>query len=82
MAWRSGLCLFFSLAGWVLHRQWHDASTAAYMLAFLFGGWDLTRQAWADLRHLQFDTHFLMLLVVPGSVAVGAWGEEIGRAHV
>ena len=75
MASRSVLCLGFSLAGWAMHGRWHDASTAAYMLAFLLGGWDLTRQAWADLRHLQFDTHFLMLLVVPGSVAVGAWGE-------
>ncbi len=75
MAVRSVMCLLFSLGGWALHGRWHEASTAAYMLAFLFGGWDLTRQVWVDLRHLQFDTHFLMMLVVPGSVAVGAWGE-------
>lgn len=75
MAVRSMGCLVFSVGGWVLHGRWHEASTAAYMLAFLMGGWDLTRQAWADLRDLRFDTHFLMLLVVPGSVAVGAWGE-------
>ncbi len=75
MAVRSMGCLVFSLGGWILHGRWHEASTAAYMLAFLMGGWDLTRQAWADLRDLRFDTHFLMLLVVPGSVAVGAWGE-------
>lgn len=75
MAVRSVMCLLFSLGGWALHGRWHEASTAAYMLAFLFGGWDLTRQAWVDLQRLQFDTHFLMVLVVPGSVAVGAWGE-------
>jgi Cd2+/Zn2+-exporting ATPase len=75
MAVRSALCLLFAIAGWALHDRQPDVSTAAYMLAFLFGGWDLSLQVWRDLRELRFDTHFLMLLVVPGSVAVGAWGE-------
>jgi len=75
MAIRSALCLIFAIAGWAMHERQHDVSTAAYMLAFLFGGWDLSLQVWQDLRHFRFDTHFLMLLVVPGSVAVGAWGE-------
>jgi Cd2+/Zn2+-exporting ATPase len=75
MAWRSAVCLVAALAGWGIHDRSHNASSACYMVAFLFGGWDLTRQVWDDLRQLRFDTHFLMLLVVPGSVAVGAWGE-------
>lgn len=75
MALRSALCLAGAIVGWLTHDRHHDLSTAAYMVAFLFGGWDLTRQVWDDLRHLRFDTHFLMFLVVPGSVAVGAWGE-------
>jgi len=75
MAVRSVLCLVFAVAGWSVHDWQHDVSTAAYMLAFLAGGWDLTRQVWDDVRRLRFDTHFLMLLIVPGSVAVGAWGE-------
>ena len=61
--------------GWALASRWPTVSTAAFMFAFLFGGWDLTREVWIDLRRLRFDTHFLMILVVPGSVAVGALGE-------
>jgi Zn2+/Cd2+-exporting ATPase len=76
MAVRSGLCLVMGLAGWGFARNQPTVSTAAYMVAFLFGGWDLAREVWADLRRIRFDTHFLMLLVVPGSVAVGALGES------
>lgn len=75
MALRSVVCLVAALAGWALHGRYQGASTAAFMVAFLAGGWDLTRQVWSDLRVLRFDTRFLMLLVVPGSVAVDAWGE-------
>ncbi len=75
MALRSSLCLVAAITGWLCHKTSPNVSAAAYMVAFLFGGWDLTQQVWDDLRHLRFDTHFLMFLVVPGSVAVGAWGE-------
>jgi len=75
MAVRSGLCLLLGTLGWALASRWPTVSTAAFMFAFLFGGWDLTREVWIDLRRLHFDTHFLMILVVPGSVAVGALGE-------
>ena len=75
MAVRSGMCLLLGTLGWALASRWPTVSTAAFMFAFLFGGWDLTREVWIDLRRLRFDTHFLMILVVPGSVAVGALGE-------
>ncbi len=74
MAVRSGMCLLLGTLGWALASLWPTVSTAAFMFAFLFGGWDLTREVWIDLRRLHFDTHFLMILVVPGSVAVGALG--------
>ena len=75
MAVRSGLCLLLGTLGWALVGRWPTVSMAAFMFAFLSGGWDLTREVWIDLRLLRFDTHFLMFLVVPGSVAVGALGE-------
>ncbi|MFM7805785.1 MAG: cation-transporting P-type ATPase, partial [Verrucomicrobiota bacterium] len=75
MAARSAVCLVAGVLGWVLAGRWPTVSTAAFMVAFLAGGWDLAREVWTDLRILRFDTHFLMLLVVPGSVAVGALGE-------
>jgi Cd2+/Zn2+-exporting ATPase len=75
MAIRSGVCLAGGLTGWAVSAQWPTVSTAAYMVAYLAGAWDLAREVWTDLLRLRFDTHFLMLLVVPGSVAVGAFGE-------
>ena len=75
MAVRSVLCLLLGTLGWALAGRWPTVSMALFMFAFLSGGWDLTREVWIDLRLLRFDTHFLMFLVVPGSVAVGALGE-------
>lgn len=75
MAWRSAVCAVMALAGWWLHDVFHPASTACYMVAYLFGGWDLAKETWADFREFQFNTHFLMLLVVPATAALGAWGE-------
>ena len=75
MAVRSGICLVLGTLGWAVAGRWPTVSTAAFMCAFLAGGWDLAREVWVDLRLLRFDTHFLMFLVVPGSVAVGALGE-------
>jgi Cd2+/Zn2+-exporting ATPase len=75
MAVRSGVCLVLGSLGWAVAGRWPTVSTAVFMFAFLAGGWDLAREVWFDLRLLRFDTHFLMFLVVPGSVAVGALGE-------
>lgn len=75
MAIRSCFCALLAAAAWASHERFPPAATAFYMLAYTFGSWDLAREAWTDLLKLRFDTHFLMLLVVPGSVAVGAWGE-------
>lgn len=75
MAVRSAMCLILGTVGWSVAGRWPSVSTAVFMFAFLSGGWDLAREVWIDLRLLRFDTHFLMFLVVPGSVAVGALGE-------
>ncbi len=75
MAWRSVICAVLATTAWWVHFRHEPAGTACYMLAYTFGSWDLAREAWGDLLKLRFDTHFLMLLVVPGSVAVGALGE-------
>ena len=75
MAIRSFLCGLLAILAWWLHQKYPPAGTSLYMLAYVLGSWDLAREAWSDLLRLRFDTHFLMLLVVPGSVAVGAWGE-------
>jgi Cd2+/Zn2+-exporting ATPase len=76
MAWRSGICAVAAITGWVLQGMNQPAaSMACYLIAFLAGGWDLARETWVEFRQFEFTTHFLMLLVVPATAALGAWGE-------
>ncbi len=75
MALRTVLCVVASTLAWWYHEESHSVSTALFMVAYLFGGWDLAQETWNDLLGWRFDTHFLMLLVVPCTAAIGAWGE-------
>lgn len=78
MAVRSALCTVFAITGWWCSRHSglpSSVATAMYMVAYLFGAWDMALETWEDLKELKFDTHFLMLTVVPATAAVGAWGE-------
>ncbi len=75
MAWRAGLCLVFSLLGWTLHGHSHAVSTGFFLAAYVAGGWDLAKEVWHDLRHWEFNTHFLMFMVAPATALIGAWGE-------
>ena len=75
MAVRSALCIIFSALGWWMHDRQHSVSTAFFMVAYLFGAWDMAIETWHDLREIKFDTHFLMLTVAPCAAAIGAWGE-------
>ena len=76
MAWRSAACTVLAVTGWILQStHFPNAAMGCYWAAFLAGGWDLARETWAEFRRLEFTTHFLMLLVVPATAALGAWGE-------
>ena len=76
MAWRSGACAVAAITGWVLQGMGQPAaSMACFLTAFVAGGWDLAKETWAEFRKFEFTTHFLMLLVVPATAALGAWGE-------
>ncbi|MBU3664557.1 MAG: cation-translocating P-type ATPase [Chthoniobacterales bacterium] len=70
-------CAVFGLAGWALEfapvPAW--APLAAYIAAYLCGGWDAAVDAWDRLKHGQLDIHFLMLAVAAGAAAIGAWRE-------
>ncbi len=70
-------CAVFGLAGWVLDATNAPAGTAlaAYLLAYLCGGWDAAVDAWNRLKNGQLDIHFLMLAVAAGAAAIGAWRE-------
>jgi Zn2+/Cd2+-exporting ATPase len=70
-------CAVFGLAGWALDAghapAW--APLAAYILAYVCGGWDAAGDAWERIKHGQLDIHFLMLAVAAGAAAIGAWRE-------
>ena len=70
-------CAVFGLAGWALDLAhapvW--APLAAYLLAYLCGGWDAAGDAWERLKAGQLDIHFLMLAVAAGAALIGAWRE-------
>ena len=70
-------CAVFGLTGWALDLahfpSW--APLAAYILAYLCGGWDAAGDAWERLKSGQLDIHFLMLAVAAGAALIGAWRE-------
>ena len=70
-------CAIFGLLGWALEYStvpaW--APLAAYIAAYICGGWDAAGDAWNRLKTGQLDIHFLMLAVAGGAAAIGAWRE-------
>ncbi len=70
-------CAVFGLTGWAI--EFAEAATwiplAAYILAYICGGWDAAGDAWGRLKSGQLDIHFLMLAVAGGAAAIGAWRE-------
>ncbi|MGB7746749.1 MAG: heavy metal translocating P-type ATPase, partial [Verrucomicrobiia bacterium] len=62
-----GLTARFLLTG-------HGAE-AAYVFAFLAGGFYPAVEVWERLQKRTIDVHFLMIFVAAGSASIGAWGE-------
>ena len=70
-------CAVFGLVGWALDLAHAPAwaPLAAYVLAYICGGWDAAGDAWERLKSGQLDIHFLMLAVAAGAALIGAWRE-------
>jgi Cd2+/Zn2+-exporting ATPase len=69
----AALCGCCGLIGYFFRDQpWH---IAAYLLAYLAGGWFTAGEVWERLQERAIDVHFLMLAVAVGSASIGAWGE-------
>ena len=62
-----GLTARFLLAG-----HW---SVAAYVFAYLAGGFYPAVEVWERLQKRTIDVHFLMIFVAAGAASIGAWGE-------
>lgn len=58
---------FLAVPGW--------APLAAYMAAYVFGGWFTLREAIDNLRLKRFEIDTLMLIAAAGAAVLGAWAE-------
>jgi Cd2+/Zn2+-exporting ATPase len=62
-----GLTAHFLLTGY-----W---SVAAYVFAYLAGGFYPAEDVWERLQKRTIDVHFLMIFVAAGAAGIGAWAE-------
>ena len=62
-----GLAARFLLAG--------HGPVAAYIFAYLAGGFYPAVEVWERLQKRTIDVHFLMIFVAAGAASIGAWGE-------
>ena len=59
-------------ARFLLTGQW---SVAAYVFAYLAGGFYPAKEVWERLQKRTIDVHFLMIFVAAGAACIGAWAE-------
>ena len=70
------LCGICGLAGYALHRAGFPAySLAAFIGAYVAGGWFTVEEVWERLQQRAIDVHFLMLAVAAGAACINAWAE-------
>jgi len=78
------VCLIGGLVGLLLEQFWLADSPiafaravviAAYLTAYIAGGWNTLRHAWGDLREGRVNVNLLMLTAAAGSAALGEWVE-------
>lgn len=65
IGWLGGLLLGFS----------EILSTAFYIAACIFGGWDISQHAWHALKEKHFDTDLLMVMAAIGAAFLGEFAE-------
>lgn len=77
MAVLAGGCAVFGLVGWGIEAMHAPAwaALAAYLAAYVCGGWDAAGDAWDRIKSGRLDIHFLMLAVAGGAAVIGAWRE-------
>ncbi len=69
----AALCGVFGLAGYFSGER--PLAVAAFVLAYVAGGWSAAEEVWERWQHRTLDVHFLMLAVAAGSASIGAWEE-------
>ncbi len=71
----SGLFLALGFVGESFLGLPRSAAIALYALAYLAGGYDVTRHALKAALHLRFDINFLMVVAAAGAAILGRWAE-------
>ncbi len=73
----TGLCVLFGGVGVLLSQRAfphaHAWSIAAYVCAYLAGGYGPSWNAFEKLRHWQLNVDLLMILAAVGAAAIGDW---------
>jgi len=59
-------------AHFLLNGSW---AVAAYVFAYLAGGFYPAEEVWERLQKRTIDVHFLMIFVAAGAAGIGAWAE-------
>lgn len=68
----AALCGIFGLLGFFFEGP---SSIAAYIVAYVAGGYFPAREVKESMQNRVLDVHFLMLAVAIGAASIGAWGE-------
>lgn len=73
----SGICGVTALTGHLMEAMQVSGwwAPAAFVIAYVTGGWYATDEVIDELRRRRIDVHFLMLLVAIGAAFVNAWTE-------
>jgi Cd2+/Zn2+-exporting ATPase len=70
------ICGICGLTGYFLHRAGLPSyALAAFIAAYLTGGWFTVGEVWEHLQKRVIDVHFLMLAVAVGAAFINAWAE-------
>lgn len=68
----------FLLIGWVgakLFGFQDQVNLGFYLLAYIFGGWNIARHAFSALKERKFDTDLLMVVAALGALLLGDFAE-------
>lgn len=71
----AGLLLLIGWLGGTFFGLPAPVAIALYIGAYLFGGWNVTRNAWHAVRERHFDTDLLMVMAAVGAAFLGQFAE-------
>lgn len=71
----SGLLLLIGWVGETFFGLPFVVAFGFYIIAYVFGGWDISQHAWHALREKHFDTDLLMVMAALGAAALGEFAE-------